>query len=296
MKNELTDRNQISHKNAMIFIGLVVLIIFLVYIYLKSKYFTWNDSLPGQSPDFFFGNLIQSGILFQGQSLAEVFIRYQKRFGDHFQFWLGPSRFIIVCDLDDIQQIFSQRNIYEQGDVFIEKISLLFPDGLGCIKGEKFRRHIAVTSPMFRRSNIISNLDLIVQCTDLLLDHWRRQTSIQTDIVEQSKNLLLDVFGFIAFDYDLEMLKQNKNNPLSKALQDFLSIYSLVIYSPRILASFFLKFKGRSRKLIRTYFNRMIDDELKETEQSRARRKRTSLIASLVASLQPDDSEQRSKG
>lgn len=150
---------------------------------------------------------------------------------------------------------------------------------------------------MFRRMNIISNLDLIVQCTDQLIVQWRQHLpgTVHTDVIHQSKNLLLNVFGFIAFDYDLEMFTRNNEqspNELTQALQDLLSIYSVVIYSPRSVSLVYLTFSRkyrRSRRIIHQYFNQMIDRELMQTSQSRAERKRTCLIASLVASLQADE-------
>ena len=276
---------------------LLILVVSLLYVYLKQRYFTLRSNVPGQTPHVYFGNLIQTGILLHGKSICEALMDCQRRWGDIFQFWLGPSRFFIVGNIDDIQHIFAHRNIYDQGDVFVEKISVLFPGGLGCIKGNQFRRHISITSLMFRRANIISNLDLIVRCTDQLIEHWRNQKAdaVHTDVIDQSKNLLLDVFGFIAFDYDLEMLKKNRtkvDNELTGALQDLLSIYPVVIYSPRPLSLIYLKSSRRyhrARAIIRKCFKRMIDQELLETAESRAQRKRTSLIASLVASLQPDE-------
>ena len=94
--------------------------------------------------------------------------------------------------------------------------------------GAKYKRHAALTLPLFRRGKVISNLDLIIDCTDKLLDQWRSKTDdltrIHVDIVNQSQNLLLEIFGFVAFDYDLEMLDENsavKPNKLAQALQDF---------------------------------------------------------------------------
>ena len=186
----------------------------------------------------------------------------------------------------------------------VPSLCSLILDLCSFIAGAKFRRHLAVTCSMFRRVNIVSNLDLIVQCTDQLIEQWREQYStstVHTDIVHQSKNLLLNVFGFIAFDYDLEMFSRNHEhtpNELTRALQDLLSIYSVVIYSPRSVSLIYLTFSvkyRRARRIIHQYFNQMIDRELTQTSQWRADRKRTSLIASLVASLQADEKAEAMK-
>ncbi|CAF1300847.1 unnamed protein product [Rotaria sordida] len=68
----------------------------------------------GLFPHFFFGNLIQSGLLFYDQSPREVFSTFRKRFGDTFQFWLDSTRVIIVNKIGHIQDIFTNRCIYNQ--------------------------------------------------------------------------------------------------------------------------------------------------------------------------------------
>jgi hypothetical protein len=92
----------------------------------------------------------------------------------------------------------------------------------------KLKRHASITLPLFRRAKNITNLDVIVDCTDKLLDIWRTRSKqhLHLDIVQQYRNLLLQIFGLIAFDYDLETPNDDGssgNNELTKALQDLLS-------------------------------------------------------------------------
>jgi hypothetical protein len=118
------------------FLLLIAIVLVLFVSYVKLRYFTLRSSIPGLTPHIYFGNIIQSGIVFHGKSLSEALQEFQRRFGDTFQFWLGPSRFIVIGDINDVQHIFAHRHIYDQGDIFIDKVSVLFPDGLGCIKGQ----------------------------------------------------------------------------------------------------------------------------------------------------------------
>lgn len=118
---------------------LIVLVLALLLLYSKLRYFTVRQSIAGLSPHVYVGNLIQAGILFHGKSLPQALLEFQQRFGQNFQFWLGPSHYFVVGDIEDVQHVFSHRNIYDQGDVFVEKISVLFPGGLGCIKGSIYR-------------------------------------------------------------------------------------------------------------------------------------------------------------
>ena len=55
-------------------------------------------------------------------------LQFKKRFGDIFQFWLGTSHVIVVGNINDVQYIYNNRNIYDQGKSFVERISVLFPD------------------------------------------------------------------------------------------------------------------------------------------------------------------------
>jgi hypothetical protein len=164
---------------------------------------------------------------------------------------------------------------------------------LSLFLGAKYKRHAALTIPLFRRGRIISNLDVIVDCTDKLLANWRTTPSqhVHRDIIQQSENLMLAILGWIAFDYDLETLDGDRTNELTEALKSFLSIFEIVSYMPRALNIVYLKLSRRhqqAKDTVERYFNRMIDMELNQSEEWRIQRKRTSLIASLVTSLQED--------
>jgi cytochrome P450 len=158
--------------------------------------------------------------------------------------------------------------------------------------------------PLFRRGKIVSNFDLIVDCVDKLLTRWRTKPAqhVHLDILEQCQNLLLAIFGFIGFDYDMETLdgeSGTNNNELTQALQHFLSNFNVMLFSPRTLATIYFKLSPqyrRAQKTIEHYFNRMIEQELANGQESIAQRKRTSLIASLVGSLQEDEKLEATKG
>jgi hypothetical protein len=120
------------------FLLLVILTFTLVVCYVKFKYFSLRGPLPGLSPHLLFGNLIQSGALFHDVPLGHVFLAFQTRYGDVYQFWLGPVRYIVVSGINDVQHIFNHRHIYDQGDFFIDQVSILFPDTINSTKGNSF--------------------------------------------------------------------------------------------------------------------------------------------------------------
>ncbi|CAF4351962.1 unnamed protein product [Rotaria magnacalcarata] len=269
----------------------------LLFAYIKFKHFTLRGPIPGLSPHLFFGNIIQTGLLSGRRVASEVYILLNGQFGDIYQYWLGFIHFVVVHNIDDVQYILSHRNIYDQGQIFLEKFSILVPNSIICNIGAKFKRHGAFAMPLFRRSKIISNINIVIDGTDKLLDRWRARSTgqVHTDVVEQCQNLLLEIFGLIAFDYDLETLDGNdsgNNNELTKALRDIMSIFRMIIYTPSIVSTTYLKLSPKYRRASATverYLHRMVEQELAETPDSRLQRKKTSLIASLVNSLQADE-------
>ncbi|CAF1381704.1 unnamed protein product [Adineta steineri] len=72
----------------------------------------------------------------------------------------------------------------------------------------------------------------------------------------------------------------------------------MIIYLPRILSSIYLQLNHRHRRaqtIIERYLCQMIEQELSESPESISQRKRTCLIASLVASLQKDEKAEAMK-
>lgn len=114
-------------------------------------------------------------------------------------------------------------------------------------------------------------------------------------MIEQSQQLLLAIFGFIAFDYDLQTLdenSENNQNQLTQAFYSLLNTMQTLFQLPTFLARIFLflNFKVRhARAVIDQYLEKMIEQELNTTSEMRTERKKTSLIASLVSSLQEDE-------
>ncbi|CAF3835859.1 unnamed protein product [Rotaria sordida] len=287
-------------------VAIVVLFLAVVYYYLKSVYFTLRGPIPGISPQLLFGNVLQTGILaLKPASLPDVLIQLRDKFGDVYQFWFGSMHLIMINCLEDAQYIFSRRHIYDQGDIFTENLKLLNPNGVICLKGAKFKRHASVISSLFRRGKILIHLDTIIDCTDKLLDRWRMHynnpTKIHLNMIEQSQQLLLAIFGFIAFNYDLETLddnSENSQNELTQAFYSLLNTMQTLMQLPTFLGRIYLSlnFKAqRARTIIDRYLEKMIEQELNTTREMRMERKRTSFIASLVTSLQEDEKLEATK-
>ncbi|CAF1385866.1 unnamed protein product [Rotaria sp. Silwood1] len=236
---------------------------------------------------------------FRGISPATTSLTMQAEFGDVYQYWIGPLRMIAVCNVEDIQHIFAHRHIYEQSPGQRDRFSVILPDALLSITGAKYKRHATIILPLFRGAKVVSNLHVIYDCTDKLLDVWRSKADdpnyIHLDVVKDCQNLLLEIFGFIGFDYDLQMLGDDdsaKNNRLTKSLKDFLDILFFALLLPSTLAKIYLKLNSRdcqAMNVFREYADRIIEQEKNKGSQSILERKRKCLIASLVGSWQQDE-------
>lgn len=171
--------------------------------------------------------------------------------------------------------------------------------------GPKYKRHAAVILPLFRRGKILNNYDLFVDCTDQLLNQWRSITEIDPthvhrNIVDQCQNLSLAIFGFLAFDYDLQTLEEtniNRKNELTEALNDLLEIFIHTTRLPNFLSRLYVKLSPRcqrARATIEKYLYQIIEHEQRQAPEAMITQKRKSLIASLVSSLQQnEDAESR---
>ncbi|UJR11972.1 hypothetical protein I4U23_016150 [Adineta vaga] len=234
--------------------------------------------------------------------LPNALREFKARYGDVFQFWLGSSRLIIVSGVNDVQHVLTHRHIYDKGALSTRTFSILFPDAIVCSKGAKYKRHASYILTLFRRTKIIANLDLMVDHVDKLLVTWRANDTgiVHQNILQQCQYLVLGIFGFIAFDYDLEILdgKDGTGNELTQALQDFVSAFQFLLFTPPFIGNLYLKLNPRyrrAREIIKRYLYRIIEQESTESEESLASRKRTCFIASLVTSLQKDESLEANK-
>ena len=110
------------------------------------------------------------------------------------------------------------------------------------IIGANFKRHASLTVPLLRRAKLLSHADTINDCTDKLLGRWQTindSTYIHLDMFHQLQQLVLDLFGFIFFGYDLQLLDNksiNEKNELAEALHTVLATAMLVIQMPRAIS------------------------------------------------------------
>jgi hypothetical protein len=86
----------------MVLLTLIVVVLFLIvlYYYVKRIYFTLRGPIPGIPPQFILGNLLQTGAIGSNVAFNIIFLDLKSKFGDIFQYWLGPTRVIVVSRLE----------------------------------------------------------------------------------------------------------------------------------------------------------------------------------------------------
>jgi len=141
--------------------------------------------------------------------------------------------------------------------------------------------------PMLKQAKIIHYIDAIVKYTDRFIDDHLHDNDLHKDLSVHCKTLLMNIIGFIVFNYDLN---STTNLPMKKALEDFAFQASLIMPIPgrlRWLVKIYLKFNWkyqRLRRLIQELIEKIIEHEQNNQNPMKNERPRN-LISSLVSSL-----------
>ncbi|CAF0891465.1 unnamed protein product [Didymodactylos carnosus] len=178
---------------------------------------------------------------------------------------------------------------------------LQMPSGLLAIKGPKHKRHVRYMLPMLKKSKVVAHLSTIIDCSDRLIRLWRNkeEKTLNENIVGDSKHLLLDIIGFIAFDYDLQTIEsaEKEKKEFTKALDMMISAHTTIVASgflPYRVLQWWLKWNPsyqRAIETVRQIANKIIE---KEADQS-ADTKPKNMITLLVSSLQENEQEEAKK-
>jgi cytochrome P450 len=217
----------------------------------------------------------------------EVMIDYQRRYGDKFMFWFGSHPCPVFCLPEHAQTIFSDRHTFEQSPLLLPNFDLLCPHSIFVLKGPKWKRHIRVMLPMFKRAKIIHYLDAIIECTDRFIDGHLSDNHIHGDLKVHCQSLLMNIIGFIGFNYDLESVM---NSSLKKALEDFAFQASLIMMIPSIprwLIKLYFKLNWRyqrSQQLLRELTEKIVEQE-QNNQNTMENERPKNLIASFISSL-----------
>jgi cytochrome P450 len=279
--------------------SLVLIAIILAYTYLKRCYSRSTNDPPGPAPHIFFGNLISSGLFTGKITFHEVMIDYQRRYGDKFMFWFGSHPCLVFCLPEHAQTIFADRHTFEQSPLFLPNFDLLCPHGIFLLTGAKWKRHIRVMLPMFKRAKVIHYLEAIVDCTDRFIDQYFSNNQVHTNLITRCQSLTMNIIGLIGFDYNLD---GTIDSSVKQAFEDFTYYVSLIMmipWIPRWVIQIYSKLNWkyqRAHRVIHELTEKIVEQEQNNQETMENKRPKN-LIASLVSSLNEQaNDEQISSG
>lgn len=260
------------------------LALFLFYLYFKLKYFTLRGPIPGLKPQFFFGNLLNSGLMSE-KMVYPVIMKLQRKFGDVFQFWLGASRFIVLSNAEDVDHVFSSRNTYGPSTQNTMVLKLFLHDALICTEGSKHRQHASLITPCLRRNKLTKFFHWMLECVERsLIDGWRHSEPdfIHTDILPKAKKIILRIFAQIAFEVDLE---PSVEKDLHQALYDVSALFTNLLVLPMSMIKIYLTFSPtyrRVRKTFSDYSNQILNSVRSEEQTFDDDKRASSLVESLT--------------
>jgi cytochrome P450 len=265
---------------------------------LNHKYFGRIHKLPGPTPQWFYGNMKNSGMMSEEKVTWEVLYELKQKYGDAYSFWMEHNYCVVLSRPDYAVHVTSDRNIYDHSDRTIENSKLFFPHAMECMRGNDYKRHARVLLPMFRQAKITNYFDTILTCVDRFIteNFASNNNKIYRNIDKQCQNLFFSITSRIGFDCDLD-----ESSPATVEIQE--AFNHLMEYStgegpsvlfPNWLVEFLVKMDGkfqRSKSIIDKHVTKVVKEEQKRQEDDPARSKKPkNVISSLVAALREESS------
>lgn len=235
---------------------------------------------------------------FGGNSLCEGLDAFFHLYGDAYQVWLGFDRVIIFNTEESAKYIYGQnRSTYDQAAYLRDRQKGIASISLSTSAGETHRRHIRALGPMLKRWKLIPFIPNITIQTNKLMDRFaddikKGRTEEFKMIPIYYKLLLLDIFGALAFDHNLDSLSHNtiqqikKNNKLGWAILVVIETVAFKFVSgvPGFVGLWLERFDlqlSQARYVIKSYLKTAIEKSILKPSEAPA-----NLLDLLVSSVE----------
>ena len=278
---------------------LILVIIFMVTTYYYYKFHSLAAQnyarIPGPEPEWFFGNLRNTGIS-SGRPFHEVLYAFKQKYGDVFSFWIGPYHAVVFSRLEHVQHILADRQTYDAARSVVDTFGVLFPNGLIALRGDTWKRHARFMLPMFKRAKVLPYLDTIAGCIDRFIDKCfvEHDGQIHSDLLSRCQNVLLNTIALIAFDYDLENASQTDGLNLQQAFNDFVRraskfvlLAGIPVWIGKLILSVDRKYQ-RARGVVKHFVLNIIAEEEKRQKDYISSNRPRNLISSLVSGVKDE--------
>ncbi|CAF1159632.1 unnamed protein product [Adineta steineri] len=136
---------------------------------MKKYYFAlFLEPLPCLPQRFFLGNILH----LKNESLFSTLATCQKRFGDTYATYFGPSRFVCINNVEHVQEIFTKRHIYDRDSFIRSNIDAVLPKCLRTLLGDEWHLRKRIVVEPFRQTELPRYLPNLVYSWDLIIENW----------------------------------------------------------------------------------------------------------------------------
>jgi len=146
-----------------------------------------------------------------GKNLAEfkdnpllMVQRAHKEAGDLVRLRMGPLRYLLVVHPEAVHHVLTKNaKNYTKGSKGYRAMKKLLGEGLLTADGDVWKTQRRIAQPGFRRSRISGYADVMVRCTEEMLDTWKDAGDDELDVSKEMMNLTLRIIGLTMMSVDL---------------------------------------------------------------------------------------------
>eukprot|EP00005_Dracoamoeba_jomungandri_P000077 CAMPEP_0174252770 /NCGR_PEP_ID=MMETSP0439-20130205/2144_1 /TAXON_ID=0 /ORGANISM="Stereomyxa ramosa, Strain Chinc5" /LENGTH=282 /DNA_ID=CAMNT_0015333393 /DNA_START=139 /DNA_END=983 /DNA_ORIENTATION=+ len=148
-------------------------------------------------------------LLFHKRPVGEVLLEFYAKYGNAFKVWIGTKQVVIVSDVELIEHILKNNNVYEKQttSTVAPKVANFLSQNLVFVRGEAWKRQRTAMNPAFKYKKIKSFTPLIINTAQVLLSQFTEHCGEELEPYNFLQRMTLDVLGKAAFSYDFNTLQ-----------------------------------------------------------------------------------------
>lgn len=268
----------------LLLIAAIGLIILLIYHYVSQKYqYFLTKPIPSLKPSFLVGNI--GATIFRTKDarthIYEMYNTYPE--SKVIGFFEITKPIFMLRDPEIIKQItvkdfdhFMDRSLpsVEHRDEPDEPVEGLFANSIVAFRGQKWKDMRSTLSPAFTGSKIRHMFDLIAECSQSMVEHFRSEADagkrLEYELKDVFSRFCNDVIATVAFGIKVDSLRDPKTEfyVKGKELLDFQSVKIIVKFLlfqavPWIMRKLKVDFAAAD---LADYFKGIIKDNMKQRE------------------------------
>ncbi|XP_068683870.1 cholesterol 24-hydroxylase-like [Montipora foliosa] len=247
-------------------LALIVYSIYLVYVHWKYRH------IPGPKRESFFrGNVsLMVRQRAKGKTVTELVVDLRDIYGSSVLLWIYHIPIVFISDPEVARKCVVTLNLPKNPHAYS---NFAFPFGLRYVGNglvtevnhDLWQKHRALLNPAFHRRYLMNLMSAFNSSCDLFVNHLNEMADGKTvvNMAEEFARVTLDVIGKVAFNVDLDVIK-DANSPFLAALNDSLRGVQESFLRPfwRLDISSISQRKTLSKatKILRDYGRKLIHD------------------------------------